>query len=1699
MSKKFTLIGALWVLIFASLSAYKVQAQTCPRILSIYVDACTPNDEGYNELFTFQVGTTAISNYNNIDITWATTNNPFNGFIKNTTTASKVTAFNNAIINANGCGRLIEPTGTSLPANAKVVVFTSQNVDPSYISFGALAEDMYVLFHNNPSNTNGYFANNGSSAMRYLTLETANPSCSTTVGYNRASLANADGASVSFNASGTPAYLSNGCVAPVNTSPGAMADIALASGSVSTATLCRNTAMNAIVFNVTNATGAIATNLPPGVSGSYNSTTNQFTLSGTPTTAGLYNYKVKTTGGCGADSIMATLAVTNPVTPVFTQVPAICSGTALAALPTQSTNGITGTWSPAINNTSTTTYTFTPNANQCAGNTTMTITVNPVVDPVFTQVPAICAGAVLSALPTQSNNGILGTWSPALNNAVTTTYTFTPDPNQCAVVTTMTIQVNNNTTPVFTQVAPICAGTALAALPTQSTNGITGTWSPALNNAATTTYTFTPNANQCAGSATLTISVNPLVDPVFTQVPAICAGAVLSALPTQSTNGITGSWSPALNNTATTTYTFTPTAGQCAATTTMTITVNPVVDPVFTQVPAICAGAALSALPTQSANGITGSWSPAINNISTTTYTFTPNANQCAGNTTMTITVNPVVDPTFTQVPAICSGATLAALPTQSTNGITGTWSPAINNTATTTYTFTPTAGQCAATTTMTITVNPVVDPVFTQVPAICAGATLAALPTQSTNGITGSWSPALNNAVTTTYIFTPDPNQCAVATTMTIPVNNNTTPTFTQVPAICAGATLSALSTQSNNGITGTWSPALNNAVTTTYTFTPDPNQCAVTTTMTIQVNNNTTPTFTQVPAICAGAALSALPTQSNNGITGSWSPAINNTATTTYTFTPNANQCAGSTTMTITVNPVVDPVFTQVPAICAGAILAALPTQSTNGITGSWSPALNNTATTTYTFTPTAGQCAATTTMTITVNPVIDPVFTQVPTICVGTALAALPTQSTNGISGTWSPALNNAATTTYTFTPNANQCAGSATMTITVNPLVDPVFTQVPAICAGAALVALPTQSTNGITGTWSPAINNTATTTYTFTPDQNQCAVATTMTIQVNNNTTPTFTQVAPICAGAALAALPTQSTNGITGTWSPALNNTATTTYTFTPAPNQCAVPTTMTIQVNNNTTPTFTQVPAICAGAAFAALPTQSTNGITGSWLPALNNAVTTTYTFTPTVGQCAAPTTMTITVNPILIPTFTQVAPICAGTTLGALPTQSNNGITGTWSPALNNMATTTYTFTPGTGQCAATATMSITVNPPATPAFNAVSPVCIGSVIAPLPTNSNNGISGTWSPALDNTTTTTYTFTPAAGQCAGAATMTIVVQPHPLGSRQVTICAGSSYTFNGVVYTASNHTAKDTIPDPAGCDSIITLDLTVLPVNAITTVQTLSGCGSLTYNGVTYTQDTQLKDTLRNQYGCDSIYRVTQVVIYPQNGIARSIDTVGCDRVAYNGKTYYENTILKDTLYTSTGCDSLYLTVNIRVEKIGLTLSVAPEDPYEGAYFTLKTDNTSGIAYEMVSWSPASLFNDQYSRTQQIKLNQATSIRVVAASASGCMDTATVEVNPRPYRKDVMMPNAFTPNGDGKNDVFAPVLALDHSYNMVDFRVFNRWGQVLHATSNINSGWDGTFKGAPQEQGVYYYTLTIYFMDGTKQAFKGDLMLIR
>jgi gliding motility-associated-like protein len=166
----------------------------------------------------------------------------------------------------------------------------------------------------------------------------------------------------------------------------------------------------------------------------------------------------------------------------------------------------------------------------------------------------------------------------------------------------------------------------------------------------------------------------------------------------------------------------------------------------------------------------------------------------------------------------------------------------------------------------------------------------------------------------------------------------------------------------------------------------------------------------------------------------------------------------------------------------------------------------------------------------------------------------------------------------------------------------------------------------------------------------------------------------------------------------------------------------------------------------------------------------------------------------------------------ICAGDTIvlnggGAVSYTWDNGVVN--NAPFTPSSTLTYTVT-GTdvNSCSNTAQITVTVNPNVTPTFTAVTPICIGESLAPLPTTSNNSITGTWSPAINDTFTTTYTFTPTAGLCATTTTMTITVSSPPVAliSGSSNICFGQSVTLTasgGATYTWSTGDTTTSITD--------------------------------------------------------------------------------------------------------------------------------------------------------------------------------------------------------------------------------------------------------------------------------------------------------
>gem|GEM_PF-6307930 len=496
MNKINPIIFLLFVFFFT-----KSNAQ-CFQIESILVDACAVSGpEGKNEMVRFKVGPSAI-NTSTMSVTWPS--NAWQGLIQNATTASKVSQLNAEVASSGGCGTIIEPTGGVLPANAKVVLVTSHQFEVAANYFGAITEDIYILFQDNLTVTAGHFVNyNATSGLRTLTISFG--SCTDSVTYQRNLLvdasgntAAADGATVNFTPSGTPTYTNSGCQAPVEV-------LSLDAGAA-TITACQG----ATITLTASAQGvnSVSWSAPSGVFSNDASLTTNYTLS--PTQTGSVTLTLTGTGNCGTITDTVTINITSTVTPTFSFATTVCASGTIPALPTTSDNGVTGTWSPSAI-TTTGNYTFTPNASQCATSTIVAVTVNASVTPTFSFATTVCASGTIPTLPTTSDNGVTGTWSPS---AITTTgnYTFTPNASQCATNTIVAVTVNASVTPTFSFATTVCASGTIPVLPTTSDNGVTGTWSPS---AITTTgnYTFTPNASQCAENVMINVSVNGCVIP----------------------------------------------------------------------------------------------------------------------------------------------------------------------------------------------------------------------------------------------------------------------------------------------------------------------------------------------------------------------------------------------------------------------------------------------------------------------------------------------------------------------------------------------------------------------------------------------------------------------------------------------------------------------------------------------------------------------------------------------------------------------------------------------------------------------------------------------------------------------------------------------------------------------------------------------------------------------------------------------------------------------------------------------------------------------------------------------------------------------------------------------------------------------------------------------------------------------------------
>jgi hypothetical protein len=184
------------------------------------------------------------------------------------------------------------------------------------------------------------------------------------------------------------------------------------------------------------------------------------------------------------------------------------------------------------------------------------------------------------------------------------------------------------------------------------------------------------------------------------------------------------------------------------------------------------------------------------------------------------------------------------------------------------------------------------------------------------------------------------------------------------------------------------------------------------------------------------------------------------------------------------------------------------------------------------------------------------------------------------------------------------------------------------------------------------------------------------------------------------------------------------------------------------------------------------------------------------------------------------------------------------------------------------------------------------------------------------------------------------------------------------------------------------------------------------------------------------------------------------------------------------------STGCsDTLLVKVNIRPQVI----ANAGPDAFVGYNEPYQMHGTGGSQY---LWTPGNVLNDPTIPTPIATLTNTTDFVLMVQDAIGCADYDTVRLTvlngPTFYT-----PNAFTPNGDGLNDVFMPSAAgiarLDY------FRVYNRFGVLMFESHDIGRGWDGRYKGELQSVGNYVYVVQGLDRYNKVKFVKGNILLLR
>lgn len=429
----------------------------------------------------------------------------------------------------------------------------------------------------------------------------------------------------------------------------------------------------------------------------------------------------------------------------------------------------------------------------------------------------------------------------------------------------------------------------------------------------------------------------------------------------------------------------------------------------------------------------------------------------------------------------------------------------------------------------------------------------------------------------------------------------------------------------------------------------------------------------------------------------------------------------------------------------------------------------------------------------------------------------------------------------------------------------------------------------------------------------------------------------------------------------------------------------------------------------------------------------------------------------------------------------------------------------------------------------------------VCINNAIASITYSYNNfaptisglpnGVNSTINNGIvtiNGTPTIAGTFNynlSIPGNCGGVQTTTGTIIVNDLSGATIVASACNSYTAPwGNVYTQSG-TYTDTLSALNGCDSIVSLNLTITGA-IITPPITTSACSTYTAPwGTIYTQSGTYTDTLTSVNGCDSIVSVNLTITgLPTvtasslaascglpDGTATASATGGAGNYSYswsNGVTGNSVTGLSSGTYVVTATDQNGCFSSIQVTVLSnppAALSITANDSCleNNIPFSILT----GATISSVTWNfgdTASGANNTSASLQPTHLFSSTGSYNVTANILATCGSFEINYPLQIVRCDsvindcaLYVPNAFTPNDDGINDKFYPITSC--ALQQYELLIFDRWGEIIFKTSNQLDKWDGKAKSDECPDGVYVYLISYKLPSQPIKSVYGTIALLR